>query len=164
MLLTRPLVTFSPSPFALRAVSIMAKKAVSKADAKSQTNPDPPASLAATPKTSLPSGRVGWFDPDTQSPLIDTYARRLESFTRIMADGVVEAREVEEQEARLIALMREIEPLLSDELHDKVTRLLCELTAYDLIQIAHLMQTQRARTQFAAEPFTRSDSNQAAAK
>ncbi len=92
--------------------------------------------------------RLNWFDDHTQTPMIETYARQLESFVQTMADGVVEEREIKDQEARLITLMKELEPQLSDDLHAKVTRLLCELTAYDLMQTIHTMQQARPKTVF----------------
>jgi hypothetical protein len=95
-----------------------------------------------------PAGRASWFDEATQAPLIEGAARQLDSFIQTLADGRVDAGEVKAQEARLVALMREIEPLLDDALHDKVTRLLCELTAYDLMQMLHVMQQARPRTVF----------------
>ena len=48
-----------------------------------------------------------------------------------MADGVVDANEVTDQEQRVVNLMKEIEPKLDDKMHEQVTRLLCELTAFD---------------------------------
>ena len=44
--------------------------------------------------------------------------------------------------------MREIEPLLSPEAHEKVTHLLCEVTAYDLMQAMHLAGKSRPKTVF----------------
>jgi hypothetical protein len=93
-------------------------------------------------------GRVSWFDEKLQHPLIDTYAQQLDSFIQAMADGRVDDHELQAQEARLVNLMKEIEPQLSDELHDKITRLLCELTAYDLMQMIHTMQESRPKTVF----------------
>jgi hypothetical protein len=95
-----------------------------------------------------PAGRASWFDEATQAPLIEGAARQLDGFIQTLADGRVDAGEVKAQEARLVALMREIEPLLDDALHEKVTRLLCELTAYDLMQMLHAMQQARPRTVF----------------
>ena len=65
-------------------------------------------------------GRAGWFDEASQTPRIEEYARQLDSFVQTMADGKV--------------------PQLDDALHEKVTRLLCELTAYDLMQTLSLMR------------------------
>jgi hypothetical protein len=92
--------------------------------------------------------RLKWFDEKSKEPLIEDYARRLDSFVQTMADGVVEDRELKEQEERLVALMKELEPLLDDNLHGKVTRLLCELTAYDIMQMLHSLQQARPKTTF----------------
>lgn len=92
--------------------------------------------------------KSAWFDESSQAPIIDQQARRLESFLAAMADGAVDESEVREQETRLVALMREVEPLLDDNLHAKVTQLLCELTAYDLMQTMHAIQSARPKTVF----------------
>jgi hypothetical protein len=92
--------------------------------------------------------RVSWFDEKSETPLIDTYARQLDSYVQTMADGKVEEKEIRDQEARLVTLMKEVEPKLDDQMHEKVTRLLCELTAYDLMQMLHLIQQARPRTVF----------------
>ena len=95
-----------------------------------------------------PAGRSSWFDEATQTPLIEESARQLDSFIQTLADGRVDADEIEAQETRLVALMKEVEPLLDDALHEKVTRLLCELTAYDLMRILHTMQQARPKSVF----------------
>src|SRR5947209_7899583 len=109
--------------------------------AKKKTNDKPAAKPAApkaapakAPRAAAPAGRQKWFDDASHEPLIDNYARQLDSFIQTMADGVVDDGEIKAQEERLIGLMREVEPLLDDGLHAKVTRLLCELTAYDIMQ------------------------------
>jgi hypothetical protein len=95
-----------------------------------------------------PTARSSWLDDTLQAPLIKQYARQLDSFLETMADGRVDTSEIQAQEARLVALMREVEPQLDDALHEKVTRLLCELTAYDLMQMLHAMQGARPKTAF----------------
>jgi hypothetical protein len=91
--------------------------------------------------------RSRWFDKKSH-PLIEEQARRLDSFVEALADGRVDAAEVEVQETRLVNLMKEIEPKLDDELHAKITELLCELTAYDLMHLLYLMQESRPKTTF----------------
>ncbi len=86
--------------------------------------------------------RRSWLD-EAGTPLIDDYARKLESFVRAMADGKVEESEIEAQERRLAKLMKNVEPMLNDGLHASVTELLCELTAYDLMQTLFMMQQAR---------------------
>ena len=92
--------------------------------------------------------KAAWFDENSNAPVIAEQAQRLETFLSVMADGRVDDAELKDQEARLVALMREIEPLLSDELHAKVTQLLCELTAYDLMKVIHSMYQARPKTVF----------------
>lgn len=65
-----------------------------------------------------------------------------------MADGRIEVSELEAQQARLIKLMKEIEPQLNDELHAKVTQLLVELTAYDLMKVFNSIEAARPKTVF----------------
>ncbi len=100
-----------------------------------------------TDNPAAPAGRQKWFDDASNEPLIENYARQLDSFIQTMADGVVDDSEIKAQEERLIGLMKEVEPLLNDELHAKVTRLLCELTAYDIMQMLHNLQAARPKTQ-----------------
>jgi hypothetical protein len=99
-------------------------------------------------KKSSTTERLAWLDEKTHAPLIEKYARQLDSFIDTMADGKVEPSEITAQEERLIKLMKEIEPQLDDALHAKVTQLLCELTAYDLMQTIAAMQASRPKTAF----------------
>src|SRR5262245_20040796 len=95
-----------------------------------------------------PGARLRWLDDKSGAPLIDSYARQLGTFLEALADGEVDESEVKEQETRITKLMKEIEPLLDDDLHSKVTRLLCELTAYDIMQILHSMQKAKPKVKF----------------
>ena len=81
-------------------------------------------------------------------PIFAERARRLETFLAAMADGRIDEAELEAQEQRLVQVMREVEPLLDEKLHAKVTQLLCELTAYDIMQAVHTMQQARPKTAF----------------
>jgi hypothetical protein len=92
--------------------------------------------------------RTSWFDEESQVPQIEQYARSLTSFTDALADGKIDEAELKAQEARVTSLMKEVEPQLDDNLHAKVTQLLCELTAYDLMQLFHEMQKSRRKTVF----------------
>jgi hypothetical protein len=80
--------------------------------------------------------------------VIDQYARQLGTFLEAVADGKVEDAELKAQEGRVVALMREIEPKLDDAMHEKVTKLLCELAAYDVMQMIHGVTAQRPKTKF----------------
>ena len=92
--------------------------------------------------------KSGWLDPKSDTPLIEEQARRLNTFVEALADGRVDKNEVAAQEARLVAAMKEVEPLLEPAVHEKVTKLLCELTAYDLMNVLHAMDASRPKTKF----------------
>ena len=74
------------------------------------------------------AAKTPWFDDTSEAPLLAEYARKLDSFCDAVADGRVTTAELEAQEKRLVGIMKELEPLLSPEAHEKVTHLLCEIT------------------------------------
>ncbi len=92
--------------------------------------------------------RAPWFDAAKHKPLISEYAERMQPFIKAMADGRVDEAEVDAQEKRLMASMKEVEPLLNNKVHGKVTRLLCEMAAYDLMQALHAVQSSRSQSVF----------------
>ena len=92
--------------------------------------------------------RQSWLDDTTKSPLIQEYAQQLTTFVDAMADGMVDSSELGEQESRLRALMQEVEPKLDDALHASVTKLLCELTAYNIMQTLSSLQEARPKSAF----------------
>ncbi len=87
--------------------------------------------------------RISWFDDETEIPVIHEQAAKLESFTQAMADGVIEQKELERQQESVVAAMREVEGTLDDEQHAKVTRLLVELSAYNIMRLLHELHAQR---------------------
>ena len=92
--------------------------------------------------------RSNWLDEDTQEVKIDDYAKQLTSFIDALADGRVDDTELEAQEKRVAAAMQDVEPHLDDELHAKVTRLLCELSAFTIMQLMHTVDRARSKTTF----------------
>jgi len=92
--------------------------------------------------------RASWLDDKTDLPLIHEQIKKLDSFTSALADGVVTLQELGSQEARLIASMKSVEGELSDAQHAKVTSLLIELTAYNVMRLLHELQAERARAAF----------------
>jgi hypothetical protein len=100
------------------------------------------------PKPAKSARRISWVDPKKDTPLIDAYARELDSFMQTMADGKVDDAEIKTQEKRLVKLMKEVEPLLDDRQHEGVTKLLCELTAYDIMQMLYTIQGSRPKSTF----------------
>jgi len=92
--------------------------------------------------------RTSWFDDKAQHPLVQEQVTKLESFTSAMADGIVTNQEVAGQEQRLVAAMKKLEPDLTDDLHAKVTTVLVELTAYNVMRLLHELQAERVRLAF----------------
>jgi predicted transcriptional regulator len=92
--------------------------------------------------------RASWFDDKTEYPIIHDQVQKLQTFTDALADGVVERGELEAQEQRLVAAMKQLEPALSDELHEKVTKVLVETSAYNIMRLLHELQAERARAAF----------------
>jgi len=129
------------------------KKATKKPPARKQAKPKISARKVVqirkpVQKPTISLDRPGWVDELTQTPLIDGYARQLESFMSAMADGRVEENEVKSQEQRVVGLLKEIDPQLDDALHTKVTQLLCELTAYAIMQMLYAMEQTRPKAVF----------------
>ena len=56
--------------------------------------------------------------------------------------------ELKAQEARVVALMKTVEPELGDELHEQVTHLLCELSAYNIMHTIHQFMEATPKTRF----------------
>jgi hypothetical protein len=92
--------------------------------------------------------RTHWLDDTTDTPLIGEYAERLGTFLEAMADGRIDAQELRAQESRVAELMKAVEPKLDDALHEEVTRLLCELSAYNIMHTMHQLMEAAPRTKF----------------
>jgi predicted transcriptional regulator len=92
--------------------------------------------------------RTNWLDSDTELPLIDEKVHELTSFTDAMADGKVDTHELQAQQDRVVQAMKAVESELSDALHAKVTTLLLETTAYDIMRTLHELQAERLRARF----------------
>ena len=65
-----------------------------------------------------------------------------------MADGKIDDGELKAQEARVVALMKSVEPELDDNLHEQVTHLLCELSAYNIMHTLHQLMANQPKTKF----------------
>lgn len=111
-----------------------------------------PAKKLAKKKPAAKAGnnrpKASWLDAESHLPVIERYARRLGPFVEAMADGKIDASEVAAQEKRLVKLMKEVEPMLSPAMHEKVTQLLYELTAYNLMHLLNQMEQARPKTTF----------------
>jgi len=89
--------------------------------------------------------RTSWFDEKAGHEAIQDRVRHLDSFTNALADGVISSQELDVQEQRLVDAMKAAEPALSDDQHAKVTTMLVELTAYNIMRLLHELQGERTR-------------------
>lgn len=91
---------------------------------------------------------VPWMDESTETPLVHQYAEKMTTFVDAMADGRIDKDELKAQEERVVALMKSVEPQLDPKLHDEVTRLICELTAYNVMHTIHGLIDAAPKTKF----------------
>jgi hypothetical protein len=92
--------------------------------------------------------RIDWFDDKTDVPVVDEQVQKLEGFVTAMADGVIEKAELEKQQSSVVAAMKAVQGELSDSQHEKVTRLLVELSAYNVMRLLHELQQTRLHRSF----------------
>jgi hypothetical protein len=91
--------------------------------------------------------RVDWFDEKTHVPVIDEQVNKLSTFVDAMADGVIDKSELHKQQESVFEAMKAVESELNDHQHAKVTRLLVELSAYNIMRLLNeLHQTRLERT------------------
>src|SRR3954471_8992305 len=95
----------------------------------------------------MAAAKQTWLD-EKQTPQIDAHVQKLGTFVDAMADGRIDDRELADQEKRLVTLMKEVEPTLNEAQHGQVTKLLCELTAYNVMQTLNSLQSARPQTKF----------------
>jgi hypothetical protein len=92
--------------------------------------------------------RIDWFDEKTHVPVIDEQVHKLSAFVDAMADGVIDKGELEKQTASVVAAMEAVQGDLNDSQHQKVTQLLVELSAYNIMRLLHELQQTRMQRAF----------------
>jgi ribosomal protein S13 len=92
--------------------------------------------------------RVGWFDEKTHLPVIDEQVHKLSVFVEAMADGVIDNSELQKQTSSVVTAMQAVEGDLNDAQHEKVSRLLVELSAYNIMRLLHDLQQTRVQRAF----------------
>jgi hypothetical protein len=92
--------------------------------------------------------RTSWFDDSKNLPVIDEQVQKLDTFVQAMADGVIEKHELARQEESLVQAMKAVEGDLTDEQHARITRLLIELSAYNVMRLLHELQTEKLQRAF----------------
>ena len=89
--------------------------------------------------------RANWIN-DENHPDLDEHVGQLEHFISSIADGHVDKDELAKQEENLITAMKAAESTLNDEQHALVTKLLVELTAYNVMGALHEMAASQVRS------------------
>jgi predicted transcriptional regulator len=92
--------------------------------------------------------RASWFDDKAEHRVIQEQVNKLASFTSALEDGLISTQELKGQEQRVVAAMKKVEGELNDDLHSKVTTLLVEMTAYNVMRLLHELQVERTRIAF----------------
>ena len=92
--------------------------------------------------------RTSWLDDKAGHPVFQEQVEKLASFTSALADGQVSQQELADQETRLLAAMKGLEPALNDEQHRLATAVFLELTAYNIMRLLHELQAERTRLAF----------------
>ena len=87
--------------------------------------------------------RVSWFDEKTHMPVIDEQVHKLSTFVDAMADGIIDHAELEKQQSSVVEAMKAVEGELNDQQHAKITRLMVELSAYNIMRLLHELQQSR---------------------
>ncbi len=89
--------------------------------------------------------RINWLDDQTNVPALDEHVQQLEHFTNSLADGIVDAEELAKQSEAVVAAIKAVQDELSDDQHAKVTQLLVELTAFNIMQTLHELTAGRVQ-------------------
>ena len=92
--------------------------------------------------------RTSWLDEDQKSVRIDDYARQLSTFVEAMADGRIDDGELAAQEQRVVMMIKDLEPKLDDVTHERVTKLLCEISAFNVMQVLHSLYEAKPTSTF----------------
>ena len=92
--------------------------------------------------------RTSWLDENQNTVRIDDYSRQLSTFVDAMADGRIDEGELSEQEKRVVKLIKDVEPQLDDAMHERLTELLCELSALNAMQVLHSLYEAKPTSTF----------------
>ena len=83
-----------------------------------------------------------WFDKETGLLCLDEYVAEMESFQKVMEDGIVTDEEIVEHSELLTKALKKLESLLDDDQKEAATDVLCELSVLHAIAQVHRNQQQ----------------------
>jgi hypothetical protein len=79
-----------------------------------------------------------WFDQETEALLIDEYIVEMDSYRRIVEDGVITDAEFVEQTLRVASILRRLEDALSPEAKALATEAFGEMAVLNALQALRL--------------------------
>ena len=88
--------------------------------------------------------RASWFDPQTHQAGFGQWIEQMDSWQRALADGAIDAQELNAQAQRVAELLRALEPKLSDALHAELTTVFRELAVlYGMQRLAEMTASEK---------------------
>jgi hypothetical protein len=89
------------------------------------------------------SSRSSWFDQEKGGGHLSDYFQRMASWQQAMADGKITPEEIRDQSHRVIALLKEVEPLVTDAERQLVTETLYEMAVLQAMQASAITSSLR---------------------
>jgi hypothetical protein len=78
--------------------------------------------------------RSAWFDPSNMQPVFDQQVGRMASWQAVMADGVINYQELNDQQDRVDKLQKKAEDMLETEAKVKLAEVLTEISKLEQLQ------------------------------
>lgn len=88
--------------------------------------------------------RKSWFDEEHGLAQLAAYFQRMESWQQAIADGKITPEEIRAQGSRVIALLKEVEPLVSDTERQQITETLYEMAVLQAMQASAISSSMRS--------------------
>jgi hypothetical protein len=80
------------------------------------------------------SSRISWFDQEKGPLYLSEYFQRMDSWQQAIADNRITPEEIRDQASRVIALLKEVEPLVNETEHQVITETLYEMAVLQAMQ------------------------------
>jgi hypothetical protein len=80
------------------------------------------------------SSRISWFDQEKGPLYLSEYFQRMGSWQQAIADNRITPEEIRDQASRVIALLKEVEPLVNETEHQVITETLYEMAVLQAMQ------------------------------
>ncbi|WP_218079307.1 hypothetical protein [Anthocerotibacter panamensis] len=85
--------------------------------------------------------RAHWFDEETGQVHLTDYFQQMESWQQAIADGKITPDELRAQGEQVIALLKEVEALVTPEQHAQLTEIFSEMAVLQAMQATAITST-----------------------